>query len=323
MTVDTVTSEETPSVPGDVQWTGNQSIESISTIDPKSEYGPALASYQGFLYMVYRGALTDDLYMATFDGSDWVGNQKISDMPGGIDPKSNYTPSIIEYMGKLYMVYKGAHSDDLFVATFDGKYWTGNQEIADMPGGIEPKSNYTPAIADYQGYLYMAYKGAHSNELYLTHFDGESWRGNQKISDMPGDIDPKSTLAPAMAAYDDQLWLIYKGENFDHLYQATYDGSSWAGNIKIENEPETTGTPALAVFNGGLFMTYTGDNFDSIFQNVLSGTTWDGNVKISDISAIEPESAEEPGMGVLGPQLFMVYRGGTTENIYQSIATAK
>ena len=213
------------------------------------------------------------------------------------------------------------------MATFDGSYWTGNQKIADMPGGISPESNYTPALSVFQGYLYMAYKGAHSNELYLSWFDGESWRGNQKIADMPGDISPESNYGPAIAVYDDALWMIFKGAHSNELYQAEYNGS-WSGNQKISDmpggiNPESNYTPALARFLEDLFLIYKGAHSNEIYQATWDGTTWTGNARISDVSAINPQTDRSPAFSPFNDQLYMTYKGASTDNIYEAQYTSE
>lgn len=317
---------ESLSAPGEVTtyaWTGNQPIKDISTISPESDQAPALAAYQGKLYMIYRGALKDDYYVSVFDGQDWTGNQAIENLPGGISPESDSPPGLAVYYGVLQLAYRGTLTDNLYMSFFDGTYWTGNQKIEDMPGGIDPKSNYAPALAVFKDVLYLAYKGAHSDDLYLAWYDGSAWRGNEKISDMPGDIDPQSNRGPALAAYGDALWLVYKDSGSDDLCQAAYNGSQWSGGQKISSmaggiSPQSDQAPAIASFQDTLFLIYKGAHSNELYVADWTGSKWTGNTKISEVSAIDPKSDRSPAISPYDGALFLTYKGDWTDDLYEA-----
>lgn len=235
------------------QWSGNVKISDMNgDISPESNYCPNIVVYKGLLCTVYKGANSNTLYAAWFDGTTWYGNKKISDMPGGISPESNYNPSMAIFNNQLYIVYKDVDSNSLYTATFDGEKWSGNTKIQDQGGNISPKSNYTPSIALFNNKLYLIYKDAHSNTLYLAWYDGSQWHGNTAIKDQDGNIEPESNYCPSATVYDGRLYITYKGPHANTLYSAWYDGSQWHGNIAIKDQDsnidlESNFSPSISI----------------------------------------------------------------------------
>ncbi|HVP53731.1 MAG TPA: metallophosphoesterase [Candidatus Eisenbacteria bacterium] len=310
-----------PSVPRGYVWTGNDPI-SIPPNDPESNFGPSLAVFtDGYLYMAYKGAHSNNLYLAWFDGTTWYGNQQISTSNGA--PESNYSPALAVFNGYLYMVYKGAHSNSLYLAWFDGTTWYGNQQISTSNGS--PESNYAPALAVFNGLLYMIYKGESSNTLYFAWFDGTTWYGNQQIS-IPNN-DPESNYSPAAAVYaappnyTPMLYITYKGESSNTLYCAWFDGTTWYGNQAISTSngsPESNYCPWMAALGDRLIMIYKGESSNTIYQAVLDGSTWSGNVPLGSFSPIAPETNLPGSVVPYGDGLYMVYTGEISDTIYEA-----
>ena len=189
---------------GQYHWDGgseiNLNVYNTAHLQPKSDQGPAVATYQGKLFFVYKGDGSDALYSMWFDGTAWFGDQKIANqgsIGNRISPESNVTPAIVVYNSLLYLICKGTHSDHLYTSYFDGTNWHGNTRISDQRGGISPQSDRTPAAAVFNGMLYIVYKGAGSNDLYTSWFDGSTWHGDRRISSM-GPISPKTNVAPSL-----------------------------------------------------------------------------------------------------------------------------
>jgi hypothetical protein len=155
------------------------------------------------LYLVYKEAGSNALRTASFDGQTWYGGTRIADQPPpAISPESNYNPATVVFNERLYLVYKGAHSNTLYTAWFDGSRWYGNTKISDQPGQpdkISPESQQSPGAAVFGDRVVIVYRGADFNDLYTSSFDGVSWSGNTKINKQPGDIDPKTILTPSVA----------------------------------------------------------------------------------------------------------------------------
>lgn len=284
-------------------WYGNSNIaDQPGGIGPESNANPGIALYHDVLYVVYKGANSNDLFTCWYDGSRWVGNQKISSMPGGISPHSNSRPSLVVFQDLLWAVYKGEASADLYRAVFDGTTWYGNDRIRDMPGGIQPQTSEGAHAVVFNDCLYLAYKGADTNDLYTAWFDGQTWHGNQKIRDQPGGISPASNHNPGMGVYDGRLYLVYKGTGNDVLYVAWYDGTAWAGDVTIGSQPggldpESGYGPGVGRFDDRIYLVYKGKDTDALYSAWYDGTTWGGDVRIEDQpGGISPECNYNPDL---------------------------
>lgn len=286
-------------------WYGNTKIsDQYGGISPESNYGPSLAIFNNRLYMVYKGASSDDLYAAFYDDRSWFGNVEIKKYPNSLDVQSNYNPGVALFLGRLYYIYKGKSSNTLYSMSFDGQTWFGNLAIKDQPGGISPDSNYNPGVAVFNNKLYIIYKGSGSNTLYSAYFDGTKWYGNTKISDQPGKIDPQSNYSPGVAVFNNKLFMVYKGSDNNMLYSAYYDGTTWFGNKAIKDQPgginpQTNQSPAVVIFNNRLYLIYKGYNNNVLYTAYFDGTTWFGDTPIvNQPGGVDAKSNYAPGTTV-------------------------
>lgn len=251
------------------KWNGNIKIsDQLGKISPESNYCPNAIVYKGLLFIVYKGASSNALYSAWFDGTTWFGNKKISSQPGDITPESDHNPGLAVFNDKLYIIYKGVDSDDIYTAYFQDATWHGNTRIKDQQGGISPQSSCSPGATVFEGNMYIVYKGASSNDLYTAWFDGSSWHGNSKISDQGGHITPESNYCPNAAVYNNSMYIVYKGAHSDDLYTAVFDGNTWSGNTEIDGniDPESNYTPALSISS------VTPNNQSTWMQNLSDST---------------------------------------------------
>jgi len=221
-----------------VKWYGDHKISSLpGGISPQSDSSPSLVVFRNLLYAVYKGNDTSDLYIAWFDGTRWYGDVRIAEQPGELSPQTDHGIDLVSFNNLLYLVYKGAHSNELYTAWFDGQTWSGNTRIRDQAGQLTPESNYNPGTAVFNGNLYLVYKGAHANELYTSWFDGHTWYGNTKVRDQAGTLAPESNYNPGVVVFNNRLYLIYKDAHSNTLYSAHFDGTAWSGNTAISQQP--------------------------------------------------------------------------------------
>ncbi len=139
-------------------WSISISILTNGVISPKSNVGPNVAAFNNKLYIIYKGESSNNLYLTTFDGTEFTGDVKISSQPGGIVPESTGAPGLAVFNNRLYMVYRSPNNYDLNYAFFDGTAWHGNSEIWKQPGGIRPESSCNPGLGVFQDRLFVFYK---------------------------------------------------------------------------------------------------------------------------------------------------------------------
>jgi hypothetical protein len=193
----------------------------------KSSQSPGLATYSdgngnAMVLMAYKDNGSDDLKWAQYTVSAGTWNDRgtiASD--SSISPQSDCSPAVVSYGGKVYMFYTGATFDTLYQSIFDPSTstWSGNVTISSLPGGINPASDTTPAVANFAGKIFLVYESASLDDVYVATWDGTTWSGNTEIEDAANaEIDPSTDEQPALASFGGALYLFYKGWASESLY---------------------------------------------------------------------------------------------------------
>jgi hypothetical protein len=120
----------------------------------KTSEGPALAVYNGLLYMAYKSSGDDHLWYNYFDGHNWL-DQDIQITKDG-HTKTSAGPALAVYNGLLYMAYKSSGDDDIWYNVFDGHNWQGQDEKITRYGSVY--TGKPPALAGFGKLLYLAYR---------------------------------------------------------------------------------------------------------------------------------------------------------------------
>lgn len=210
-----------------IRYDGQGSWTAFSQPGMNSSLPPALTTFrdgtsEAKLLAVYKDDDTDDLKWAVYTPStrSWTDHGKIKHEDSITDPQTNRAPAVAWFNSKVYLLYKGASSDTIYQSVLEPTTgtWTGNKPLS----GISPATEQAPALAAHHGTLYLVYKGESTN-LYQATFDGQTWRGNTKISATPSSaIGPNTDQAPALVSYGTNLYLFYKGANTGHIHVAAY-----------------------------------------------------------------------------------------------------
>lgn len=85
-----------------------------------------------------------------------------------------------------------------------------------------------------------------------------NWEGNTEIP-----VVATTDKSPALAAFNSQLWMVYKGYGNENIYWATYDGNTWTTPVPIlvgsnTSPVPTNASPTPTVFNNQLWIGYKG-----------------------------------------------------------------
>ena len=251
---------------------------------------PALATFNGRLYMAWKGTEFDEgIYWNSFNGTNWAPQQKVS----GVATSSGV--SLAVFNGKLYMAWKGMHADQgIYWSSFDGTNWAQQKHVAGVGTSTGPR------LAVFNNALYMAWKGIEGDQtLWWSTFNGTSWAPQQRI---PG---VASSVGPALAVFNNVLYAAWKGMLGDqHIWWSTFNGTSWAPQQQISGALSSEG-PSLAVFNNILYAAWKGMFGDqTLWWSTFNGTSWAPQQQIPGaLSSVGPD------IGVFGNALYMVWKG--------------
>ncbi|MEO2049783.1 MAG: M12 family metallopeptidase [Pirellulales bacterium] len=225
-------------------WTGSAKIPQQT-----SKTGPAMAVFQGRLYMVHLGKKSNDIYYSYFNGSTWTKNVKI---PG---QKSKATPALVSFRNELQMLHLGNSSNDIWHSRFNGSTWTKNVKI---PGQT---SKATPAMAVYQARLHMVHLGKSSNNIWHSIYNGSRWSTNVKINSQ------QSKVAPSLSMFNGELYMFHLGNRSNDIWYSKMDPRGiFLPNIRVPRE--TSSRPvAVAEFANQLILVHRGGGSSNLYKN--------------------------------------------------------
>jgi hypothetical protein len=240
---------------GNGKWQGNKKI-CVGKDIPYTKVAPTVVSYGKYVYVIIKSANDNTIWWVRCDPDKkaWEHLEKITVPNASSDPMSDKSIAAAVYKDKLYIVYKAQGYDYIYFASFDEKTktWSGNQRI-EIDAKSYPQTSEAPAVAVYNGRLYVIYKSpGDSTDLLYSSFDGERWHNNTSIQ-IEGTT-AKSKTSPA-AYVNDQLLCITYRDSDNNLLFSSFDGEKlrWFGNQPISNnrsgiQPKTNVTPSLVEF---------------------------------------------------------------------------
>jgi len=170
-------------------------------------------------------------------------------------------------------------------------------------------SDHSPALAAFNGRLYLAWKG-NDNLNVSSSTDGQNW--DPQIM-----FDEFTPHGPALASFNGRLYIGWTGTDEFALLNvmSTDDGVNWGNKVTIREDSQYG--PALCAFDGKLYIAWTGVDELSLV-NLLSssdGTTWGGKVTLRENSIASPALAAVQDPGADAPFQNVLYLSWTgTDN---------
>jgi hypothetical protein len=187
----------------------------------------------------------------------------------------NSTPGMAFFNGVLYVAYQDSATGDLSITTSsnEGSSFSNPVVYSSVAMGS------APALAVFDGVLYVAYKAAGSADLMMTYTSNGSTFATPFVLEGLGNP-YMSGVAPALAAFDGQLWIAwvdYYTSTIDYAY--TYYPSipaDWPGNGVGGPGPGTgiSLPPAMAVWNNTLFLSYQDTTSHKLVVQQWIGNQW-------------------------------------------------
>ena len=251
---------------------------------------PALAEFNGTLYMAWKGMERDDtIWYSSFDGTSWAPQQQIA----GVGTSTGV--ALASFNGKLYMCWKGILGDEgIWYSSFDGTTWAPQQNIAGVGTSVGPE------LAVFDGKLFMIWKGMLTDEgIWYSSFDGTSWVPQTEISNVG------TSVGPSLAVYNGALYAAWKGiEGDEGIWFSSFDGSSWAPQQNIAGVATSQG-PSLTPFGSQLFAAWKGmDADEGIWYSTFDGATWAPQQNIAGVA-----TSQGPSAVCFNGKVYMAWKG--------------
>jgi hypothetical protein len=266
------------------------------------------------LYIACRGEIDDHrLFWATFDGK----GQSPQFSPANLldDRASQSSPALAVFHDKLYMAIRGPLDDQrLFWATLELRKniptnWSTPQVVSNSG------SFCAPALAVFRDQLYLACRGIETDHrLFWAIFD-ENTDPPQFVF-QPVLDDRASSDGPALAVFQDKLYMVMRGPTDDHrLFWATFDGTPpWSTPQPLADSGSEDG-PALAVFQDKLYMFIRGLQGDqrlffATFDGQGATPAWSAHTVMEGLF-----SNRQPAVAVFRNDCYIAHIGTAGEDI--------
>jgi hypothetical protein len=213
-------------------WTAQRSVP---TGVSSPGVGPALAVYNGDLYVVWGGKSSHRLWYSAFNGAAWTSQARI---PSAL---TEATPALGSYNGSLYLLWTGQSGSKVWYSSFNGTTWTAQ---ATVPSAVSYADDAGVALAAYDTQLFASWGGP-SDAIWYASFNGTKWS-------TPGSFASQWLDGPALAVNDGLLYAAWIDFNSADVFYAAFDGSGWTTGTPIPSASSVSG-PALASYESALF----------------------------------------------------------------------
>lgn len=147
-----------------------------------------------------------------------------------------------------------------------------------------------PAVAVFEGKLYLFTKGRGDQRITYRIFDGRKWTE-------PSVPLGNSSVAPAAAADGNTLYIVMLTESGELLYRKLV-GSNWSKPTKLSGKYSSV-APAVAIYDGELFVSIRALD-GKVYLRTIAKPYWSG--------LGSHRTSESPALAVSGNRLFLLSR---------------
>ncbi len=170
-----------------------------------------------------------------------------------------------------------------------------------------------PSLAEHDGLLYCAHRGAADDSLWWTVYRPDTGWSEDRI--FPHHY---SATTPTLVEFNGVLYCFHRGHGSDtRLWYCTLsaDGTTWNPDINIAGESSPAGV-AAAVFNGRLHLMYESSEGK---QQIIHISTSDGHTWSAPSALPDHKTATVPALAVYHGKLHLVHRGaGDDTKLYHA-----
>ena len=225
------------------------------TYDEVSDSAPAMAVHDTELHVLWNYSYDGEIRHATLDHDVWQSLGTVAACPTGSGP------GIASYSEGLYAFY--AEGSYPVYHLFGRNLTDGSPSFALTNGDVYDK--YGAAAIVYQGTLYVFWKRWNAGPRYILYktFNGNAWSDAHTVAN-----DEYGDARPAVAVYDGQLYLFYRGGG---KYR-TFNGISWSDENVLTAHTYGNITTAACEYCRALYVFFVSGG--EVRYRRFEGTRW-------------------------------------------------
>ena len=241
---------------------------------------PALAQIGTRMLMAWKGIINDNrIFISTYLGNpagpmpypglsvtpamaDWTVAQPLVGAGSGSAPGTSFGSSLTAWNNQALMLWVAGGDTSVWYTVLDSNFDT---QVTQFPTNI--RSQFTPAIANYNGTLIAVWRGEGDIDglYWATTQDPANWIHHGPIADCA------SSFQPALCVHYGEVYLAFKGPGNDtgiymtqiaNVADLATNTAGWNYRWSIPNVGTSHG-PSLCTSNGQLFMCWKGDPGDT------------------------------------------------------------
>ena len=169
-----------------------------------------------------------------------------------------------------------------------------------VPGIIPAAAASQFAIVEFNAQTIVAYAGA-NQQLYasVSANNGATWSNPTALSGLSSDY------PPALAVFNNQVYLAYTGPNSNLTISTSSTGTTFSAAIPITGNASNAG-PSLAVAGGVLYLFYTGQNRHIYQVSSTNGTTYSAAAPLPS-TYVSTSSSINVATTVSGSTLYLAF----------------
>ncbi|MFG2488019.1 hypothetical protein ACIBTP_19420 [Streptomyces avidinii] len=162
----------------------------------------------------------------------------------------------------------------------------------------------TPALATFNGVLHCAVRGG--TYIFISRLQAGRWSDFYRVPQLV------THHAPALAVFNNRLYLAYTGQGNDPQLLSSADGTTWSPQIQLPGSA-TTG-PALAVRDG--YLHYARGLYGKlVYDYSADARTWTNLGPVPDASPIGLATYNPPAMATHRGKLYLAYQDLWTNRV--------
>ncbi len=220
------------------------------------------------------------------------------------------TPALYKSGSNYHLFCNGRSTNKVYVYTSADYETLDNVERRTIiVDGEEIRTDKTTAPITLNGNLFLFYKDRDSSLVRAVY----STDGGRSWDDDPAGVIPASSTdqQPAVAIYNNTLYVAFKRKNSDDVFYVTRTGNGWSSPSKIDHVSTDVG-PSLCAYDNKLYLAFKkADSHSMYYVKYKAGEGWSDKHKIS-----HDKTTRTPQMLAKGNMLYVAFKGGSTSRLY-------